>query len=114
MARPGPQVPLEPADLARLHRWWRRMLTGFGFAVALLFAWALVLLVAPDEPWVSTLAIPFAAPLVTVGAMVQFSQRCPRCGRRIGLGPRLALPVRCAGCGVSFRSAGDEAPGEDS
>jgi len=112
--RPGPLVPLEPAQVDRLRRWWRRLITGFAAAVALLVVWALILLIAPDERWLPTLAIPFAAPLVVVGALIQRSQPCPRCGRRIRLATRLALPRRCAGCGVSFRLPGHEAAAQAS
>lgn len=106
-SQPGPQVPLDPAELGRLERWQHRIRLGFGVAIALLVVWAVILLVAPDVTWLPFLALPFAAPLVVLGAVVQRAERCPRCEARVALESRLRLPERCAACSVSLRhSAG--------
>jgi hypothetical protein len=107
MARPqpGPQVPLDPAELGGLERWQHRIRLGFGAAIALLGVWAVILLVAPDVTWLPFLALPFAAPLVVLGAVVQRAARCPRCEARVALEARLRLPERCAACAVSLRHA---------
>lgn len=41
--------------------------------------------------------------LVLTAARIQFSQKCPACGARLGLQTRLLLPRECGRCGVSFR-----------
>ena len=107
-SRPGPQVPLEPAELRRLETWERRIRLGFVAAIALLALWAMILLVAPDVPWLPFLALPFAAPLVVLGAVAQRAERCPRCEARVTLESRLRLPERCLGCAVSLRPAPPE------
>lgn len=103
--RPGPQVPLEPRELAKLRAWERRIVVSFAAAISLLAAWAVVLVLAPPSPFVEVLAIPFAAPLVIVGLFIQLGERCPRCGSRVSLRSRLSLPERCPQCSVSFRPA---------
>ena len=102
---PGPQVPLEPGQLERLDRWQRRIRIGFVASIALLGLWAVVLLIAPDVPWLPLLALPFAAPLVVVGAVGQRGERCPRCEARVALESRLRLPERCPACSVSLQPA---------
>ncbi len=103
-SHPGPQVPLEAGQLDRLDRWQRRMRLGFVVSIALLGLWAVVLLIAPDVPWLPLLALPFAAPLVVVGAVGQRGERCPRCEARLALQSRLRLPERCPACSVSLRA----------
>jgi hypothetical protein len=105
-SQPGPQVPLDAAELGRLERWQHRIRLGFVVATALLAVWAVILLVAPDVPWLPFLALPFAAPLVVLGAVVQRAERCPRCEARVALESRLRLPERCAACAVALRPIG--------
>lgn len=90
-------------ELAALARWRRRIRLAFAISVALLLAWAVVLATQPDEPWMVTLAVVFAAPLVATGLALQRPPRCPRCGTRVAPGTRLELPAACSGCGVPFR-----------
>jgi len=41
--------------------------------------------------------------LVCLDGIIQFTQKCPRCGYRIGLQSRLTLPENCKSCGVGFK-----------
>ncbi len=38
-----------------------------------------------------------------LGALIQFSERCPRCGYNLGFQARLLLPGACERCGGQFR-----------
>ena len=94
---------LEAAELEPLTRWRRRIRLAFGISIALLLAWAAILATQPDDPWLVTLAVVFATPLVATGLALQLGPHCPRCRARIAPGSRLDLPADCSSCGVSFR-----------
>jgi hypothetical protein len=87
---------------AALMAWQRRMRTALLASALLLVGYAVFLVLAPDEPWVGTAAVIFAAPLVVTGALLQLSGRCPRCQGRVTMQARLSLPDRCPHCGVGF------------
>lgn len=102
MTRPPGGDRLDPAGREALLRWQRRLRRALIASIVLLGAYWLVVLLAPDAPWLPTLAIPFAAPLVLTGLALQYSGRCPRCGEPVGLRSMLTLPPACPHCGVEF------------
>jgi hypothetical protein len=95
-------APLTADEQRRIWRWQRRMFAFYGLAMALL-ALAAALLFSFGE-----LAVMRRAALLGLGVVflaasfVQFRERCPRCGLRLGRHGRLLLPERCRGCGVGF------------
>ena len=55
-----------------------------------------------ESPWARRSALGVALVLVLAAAVVQFRERCPRCGSRLGTQSRLLLPDKCRKCGVVF------------
>ena len=41
--------------------------------------------------------------LALMGGFLQFRQRCPRCGYRLGFQSRLLVPDNCKKCGVGLK-----------
>jgi peptidoglycan/LPS O-acetylase OafA/YrhL len=99
-----PEGPLAPGDLHRLRRWERRLRRTFllvGLAYLLLVAASL----AGGEPPAAraALALALLGAACLLGAAVQFSARCPRCGYNLGFQTRLLLPAACERCGGRLR-----------
>jgi hypothetical protein len=99
-----PEAPLAPGDLLRLRRWERRLRRVFllvGTAYLLLVLTSLV----GGEPSTAraALALGLLGASCLLGAAIQFSERCPRCGYNLGYQSRLLLPTRCERCGGSYR-----------
>lgn len=82
-------------------------LVGCLFVLAAVTALGLLLRPSGEIAWL-LVALLFGS--AAVGGAVQFSERCPRCGVRIGWQTRLLLPARCARCGVGFRPGESDSP----
>jgi hypothetical protein len=98
-ARVDPESPLAPGERLRLRRWERRLRRTFalvGLAYLLLVATTL----ADTDPPVARAALGLALLGVAtlLGAAVQFSERCPRCGYNLGFQSRLLVPDVCERC----------------
>ncbi len=97
------------ADLRKLERWQRHMITAFAGT------WAFVLLfIAAELVFGLSRAVVIAGfvvmlILVAIGAVIQFSQRCPSCGARIGVQSGLLVPDSCRKCGVAFKGGDRDA-----
>ena len=99
-ARPA---PLSAAEFTRLRRWQRNMRTG---AIATLFYLGVMVGFVSTVPieaslprWIAILIFPA---MVLAGVVLQFSERCPRCGMLLGLQASLGVPETCERCGVSL------------
>ncbi len=97
------------ADLKELARWQRRMIT------AMVGTWSFVLLFIAGEV-IFDLSQPLEiagffvmAILVALGVVVQFSQRCPGCGVRMGLQSGVLVPESCRKCGTALKPGEGEA-----
>jgi ribosomal protein S27AE len=95
-------APLTAAECNRLWRWQRRMLLFYGVAIALLALAAALMLLFGELAWVRRAAMALLLALIGAATFVQFRERCPRCGWRLGSQGRLFLPAECPGCGVEF------------
>ncbi|KAB2914129.1 MAG: hypothetical protein F9K29_15290 [Hyphomicrobiaceae bacterium] len=95
-------APLTRPQLERLWRWERNMIRYYAMAMTLIAAVAAVAVAYGDIPWVRRSMLALILLLVLAATIVQFRERCPRCGRRIGSQSRLLLPDKCKGCGVKF------------
>jgi uncharacterized integral membrane protein len=96
--------PLTEIEIRQLKRWQDWMVWTFLLAMLILVlgvaAKALGFL-APHMEWLTGGAF---LVLAVLGAIIQFSAKCPRCGARVGLHSRLLLPSHCPRCKVSFRN----------
>jgi hypothetical protein len=91
------------AERERLRSWQRRMIGVFVFTMVYLAAAAAVeILVGMSRP-VGTLVFLTLFVLAGLGAALQFSVRCPRCGYRLGRQNSLVVPENCKRCNVSLR-----------
>jgi hypothetical protein len=99
MTDPG---PLTASERARIWRWQRRMFVFYGIAIALLGLAGAAMLMFGDLAWVRRAALAVLVVLLVAATIVQFRERCPRCGLRLGSHGRLFLPEQCRGCGVAF------------
>jgi len=95
-------LPLTPGERARIWRWQRRMFLFYGVAIALLGLGAAAMALVGDLAWVRRTALALLLVLLVAASLVQFRERCPRCGLRLGSHGRLFLPEQCRGCGVLF------------
>jgi polyferredoxin len=91
-------------EFQRLKRWERRMVGLFIAAmIALLAVTLLTLVFRLTGQVLTTIFIALIAIFVIPGFILQFSERCPRCGSRLGFQTRLTLPDKCKRCGTSFK-----------
>lgn len=96
---------LNAQELATVRLWQCRMIQIFIIAMFSLFAVVgLDLIFQPGET-LGTAMLAGLLIVVLVAARIQFSQKCPACGARLGFQTRLLLPPACKRCGVSFREA---------
>ena len=93
-------APLTATERKRLCRWQRRMLIFYGVAMVLLACAGALMLFFGELAWVRRGALALVIVLVIAATFVQFRERCPRCGHRLGSQGRLFLPEQCRGCGV--------------
>jgi hypothetical protein len=98
-------APLTPAERARIRRWQRHMFVYYGIAMIMLALAAGLTALFFEMPWVRRAALGMLLVLVIAATLVQFRERCPRCGMRLGSQGRLFLPERCRGCGIAFDAA---------
>jgi len=99
-----PRAPLAPGDLLRLRRWERRLRRAFalvGLAYLLLVGTSVAGGEPPPER--AALALGLLGISCLLGALIQFSERCPRCGYNLGFQSRLLLPESCERCGGHYR-----------
>ena len=88
------------------------MFIFYGIAIALLAAAGAAMFGFGELAWVRRAALGLLVLILALATIVQFGERCPRCGLRLGSHGRLFLPEQCRGCGVVFQpppaaSAGD-------
>jgi hypothetical protein len=109
MWRPGakPSTPPEPEpltrpELGRIWRWERHMIAFYAGAITLLALAMGAVVMFAEIVWLRRALLVMVLALVAAGSYVQFRERCPRCGRRLGTQSRLLLPTRCRGCRVKF------------
>ena len=95
-------APLTASERDRLRRWQRRMFVFYGIAMMLLAGAGALMLRFGELAWVRRGALALVIVLVVAATFVQFAERCPRCGHRVGSQGRLFLPEQCRGCGVVF------------
>lgn len=93
-------------QLEGLRRWQRYMVTSFVTAMVALIGLLVLELTVDIPPSFEPYATVIVVLLLGTVAGVQFSERCPSCGARIGLQSALVLPPCCARCGASFREPG--------
>jgi hypothetical protein len=96
-------APLAEPELLRLRRWERRLrravlLVGVAYLAVLASWWA----GADDGSGEPTAALLLLGITCVLGAAIQFSERCPRCGYNLGFQARLLLPDRCERCGGPY------------
>ena len=94
---------LTEAELQRLNRWQKRMVATFILAMSLIVIFVPLKLVMGLTLEVEYFIGVIFIVLALAGAVLQFSEKCPNCGARIGFQSRLILPPRCAKCKISFR-----------
>lgn len=105
------ESPLSPSELLRLDRWQRRLRrAALTIVVAYLALAGAALLGVEGSPGRSVIGLWLLALLCLLGAAVQFSERCPRCGFNLGFQSRWSLPEECERCGVPYRWARGRRP----
>lgn len=95
---------LSEQDLAELRRWQRRMIQTFAVAMAGLVGVVVLDMVFQPGEVVGGMMMGVLLIIVVVAARIQFGQKCPACGARLGFQTRLLLPRACRKCGVAFQS----------
>ena len=100
-ALPLPE-PLTGIELERIWRWERQMIAFYASAITLIAIAMAAAVTFGDVVWLRRSLLGLVLALVAAGSFVQFREKCPRCGRRLGSQSRLLLPVRCRGCRVEF------------
>jgi hypothetical protein len=76
-------------------RYYAMAMTTIAIAAALAVTYG-------ETAWMRRSALGLVLVLVLAAAVVQFRERCPRCGSRLGTQSRLLLPDKCRKCGVVF------------
>ena len=94
--------PLTGVELARIWRWERHMIVFYACAITLIATAMAAAVSFGDIAWLRRSLLGLVLVLVVAGSFVQFREKCPRCGRRLGSQSRLLLPERCRGCRVKF------------
>lgn len=97
--------PLAEGPASALGRRWQRNMRLIALAT-LFYLGVMVGFVStiPMEAWVARwIAVLVLPAMVVAGVVLQFSERCPRCGLLLGLQTSLGVPSTCERCAVSFR-----------
>ena len=101
---------LSSEQYRRIKRWEKKMVLFF--TVAMIFG-VTAISVSSVLNWSvhanRALVAVFVLFLAIPGALLQFSEKCPRCEHRLGFQTRLVLPVRCKKCGVSYQKPDENA-----
>lgn len=100
-SRPRP-APLNAAEKDRIWRWERSMIRSYAMAMMVIAAGAGLAVFYGEIPAVRRVVLLGVLVLVVAVTLVQFRERCPRCGSRLGRQTRLMLPDACKVCGVQF------------
>ena len=98
----GKPAPLTRPELEGLRRWERSMIRYYAMAMTAVAIMAALAVAYGDVPWARRSVLGLVLVLVLAATIVQFRQRCPRCGARLGTQTRLMLPDKCRKCGVRF------------
>jgi len=98
----GKPAPLTRPELERLWRWERGMIRYYAMAMTAIAIAAALAVAYGDIPWARRSMLALVLALVLTATVVQFRERCPRCGSRLGTQSRLLLPDKCRTCGVHF------------
>jgi hypothetical protein len=96
------QTPLTGQELERLWRWERHMTWFYGAAMVGLFLASMAVYRYGDLVWVRRPLLAGVLTLVIAAAVLQFRERCPRCGARLRSRLLAMLPSKCARCSVAF------------
>ncbi len=97
-------VQLNEQEKRQLLRWQRRMVRTFVATwVYFLLVVGLHISIGPPS-WIILLAFAPVLAFVVLGAVLQFSGRCPKCGYRLGRQSGLLIPERCRRCGVPLHN----------
>jgi hypothetical protein len=100
--RPG-KSRLDADELAELQHWQRRMVSLFVITMSgLLLTVILDLLIGLSQATATIIFLVLVA-LVVLAGFVQFSQKCPACGYRLGFQSRLLVPDHCKCCGIALK-----------
>ena len=94
---------LNSNELQALKLWQKRMVTVFSVIIAGLIGITgvdLVVGLSRTAAWISFLVL---IGLVVLGGLIQFGQRCPRCGYCLGFQSRLVVPDNCKKCGIGLK-----------
>lgn len=98
------ESPLTPSERLRIERWRRRLRAVFLVVVAAYLGLAgLALLDLAGSSARSPIGLLLLAGICLLGARIQFSERCPRCGYNLGYQTRWALSDDCDRCGGPYR-----------
>jgi hypothetical protein len=100
MDRASQPPPLTRPELERLWRWERVMIRYYAMAMTAIAIAAALAVTYGETPWARRSVLGLV--LVLAATVVQFRERCPRCGSRLGTQSRLLLPDKCRKCGVLF------------
>ena len=94
----------------RIKRWEKRMIVFFIMAMSLtVITIAFCYLFNCDDEIQRIVWATIILCVVPLGVVLQFSEKCPKCGHRLGFQTRLTLPERCKKCGVSYENPGENA-----
>lgn len=96
------QEPLTREELRRLARRERALTSMHVAAMGILLLAGVAAHRYGDMPWFRGLFLSAIAALVVAAAILQMMQRCPRCGARLRRKLLVALPEKCAACGVAL------------
>jgi hypothetical protein len=94
---------LTQSQLRKLKLWQKKMLYTFVPAILVIVIGVPIKLVFGLAPEIEFLLGGAFIVLSAAGAVIQFSEKCPNCGARIGFQSRLLLPKKCSKCKISFR-----------
>jgi lipopolysaccharide export LptBFGC system permease protein LptF len=94
---------LNTKELQELQLWQKRMITLLVIAmVALIVVVGVDLIIGMSRMAASFVFLGLVA-LAGLGIFIQFSQKCPACGYRLGFQTRLLIPNNCKKCGVGLK-----------
>lgn len=102
----GPQPePLSRPECERIWAWERWMMGFYALAMVVVMLLAWFASIHGGTTGGRMLVVGVIVLLAIAGAYVQFREKCPRCGTRLGRQSRLVLPQKCRSCGVEFPRA---------
>jgi hypothetical protein len=97
-----PQEPLTREESEPLWRWERRITWLNVAAMGGLLLAGVAAHRFGDFAWLQRPFLGGAIVLIAAAAVLQFRERCPRCGARLRSKLLNLLPDKCASCGVDF------------